>query len=218
MMEINKILEEYSKVNYCGFSGEYPLQKDRMKIAKEYLSKYWIDRKSYQNSVVPLLNRIFENIELGIETKRVLHSRFSIVPRSGDRLLDEEEFRIINKIQNKLQEKQLFIIQNEKRLLDNSMFIKLGFPSNLSWDEISNGAFIPNVIFNMPYNEYMMFGESAKWGCYSDLETDPQLNIWGVSEECFELIPDIMPVDIDEIEYVKNNLPSHYRNILQKNE
>ncbi|MEA1786482.1 hypothetical protein U1E44_10300 [Arenibacter sp. GZD96] len=182
MIEYIRHIEEYLNYWYSSFSKLVPESEwGNQKLAEEYLQKYWLTENEYQNIWKPIQDKIF--IQQKGLPDLIFTSNYKMIPLIGGCLFVKEDFEQLQKVIKNIGETHFVIIQNTQDFTEGEPMFRMKFPIDITWEELISGNYISAVLFEMHYNEYFVFGASAKWGKYSATEYEHPLDILGFNPE-----------------------------------
>ena len=82
----------------------------------------------------------------------------------------EEHFGYIKTIAKAFDDQYFYIIEDESCEEHADAALQLRIPTDISWEEMSDGGFVSDVAFNMFHNNYLVYGENGYWGRWCDYE------------------------------------------------
>ena len=213
MIEYARHLEEYINYWYGDFSklvseSEWGDQK----LAGEYLEKYWLAENEYQNVWKPIQDKTF--IQQKGLPDLIFPSNFEMIPLIGGCLFVKEDFEQLQNVIKNIGETHFVIIQNTQDFTEGEPMFRMKFPIDVTWDEMITGNYISAVLFEMNYNEYFVFGASAKWGRYSATEYEYPLDIIGFDPKYNSIFKEQFNQTKKEKEEIKSFLPPQYKKFI----
>lgn len=213
--EINRILDIYSTSWFSSFSKLVSITEwgDRKK-AEEYLNRYYISVKEYEEICSFKQSQIFNDScylpDLMYKTD------FKILALSGGCLFVKNEFEQLQKVMQKIGDKYFFVIQHTQDYEQEAPMFRLKFPVNISWQDLIAGNFISAILFEMPYNNYFVFGDSCKWGKYAANDCEYPLDIFGFKQECASLFRENFVLSPKEQNEIYGWLPLLYKELIKQ--
>lgn len=208
-MNTARIIKKYSSEYYNKMFSIWPdiSKKESIQKGKYFLQKYAMDEKVFRNECFPIMQKIYKsttdmpfNIQ-NMSIRNIFQNGYKKSILINSPLFNKDHFLAIQKIAEAYKEKNFFIIEDEMCEDSPEMAFKLKIPVNLTWEELTNGGCISDVVLNMPQNDFYVFGESGKWGRWCDYE-----NPW---------------IDYEVFGYIEDNQEVHdylYRYVLSKSE
>ena len=179
MKEYDKISKMYSSPHFSIYS--LLIEEDQWgntKKASDFLEKFWLSTKEYEDRIHKTIYEIFsntENIFPGVSFK----DNYNIFHISTANTLSEIDIELIKKISLEYKDEHFYLIENNlKGKIKNPTF-RMKFPIDIVWGDLMTGNYISSALFEMPYNEYFIVGDSCHWGIYSTNEYYFPMNIYG---------------------------------------
>ena len=177
-MNTTKIIYKYASEYYRKMYSLRPdtNENDNIRNGIRFLQKFAIDNIVFKNECVPVMQNIFRMAANDIFNIKYMSTndlfQFGIKKRIiiNSPLFDKDRYYAIQRIAKAFKEKYFFIIEDETCENSSEIAFKLKLPVNLTWEELIGGGFVVDVIFNMPQNNYYVFGESGNWGRWCDYE------------------------------------------------
>jgi len=211
MIEYKRHIEEYFNYMHSSFSKLIPQNEwGNKKLAEEYLQRYWLTNQDYFNVWKPIQDRIF--IQNNCFPDLVFLTEFKILALKGGCLFVEEDFKKLQQIMIEIGESYFVIVQQSQDFTEGEPMFRMKFPVNISWSELTNGNYIAAVLFEMSYNEYVVFGASEKWGKYSANDYKYPLDIFGFKPEYVSIFTNIFEEYNKKI--VHEMLPPQYEGLV----
>lgn len=211
MIEYEHHIEKYSLLGYHMYSHVVPESEwGDKKLAKSYLEKYWLSQAVYDKKWHPIQDKIFTNQEKGLPAQ-VFSEQYELIALRGGFLLEEVDFKELQKCMLNLEDKHFVVIENTfGGKLDEPPF-RMKYPTNISWKELMSGNFISSILFEMFHKEYFIFSDSGVWGMYAANEYDKPLNIIGFKPEYSAIFNKNITQSKEEWKEIKENwLPPSY--------
>ena len=179
-MNIKTCLEKYSDEFYSEMYGMHP-NRDKttsLKEAKEFLARFAMDSLEYERKCVPVMRKIFlSTAESYFDIRKksmteLLREEYDFFSYQSSPLFWKESYMLIQAICKDFGDKYLYIVEEERCEECADAAFKIKLPINASWDTISRGGCITDVLFNMFRNNYYVFGDSGNWGKWCDYDND----------------------------------------------
>ncbi len=216
MIEINKLLEEYSFIGYSLYSKTITENEwGNRDIALKYLTKYFISEQEYLIKWKNILNKIFTNQEIGLP-EIVFKKKYNIIVNRGGVLFIKDEFEFLKQCIKEIGDNYIVIIQNTFGKESKIPPFRMKYPIDVSWEELNNGNFISTVLIETYTNEYFVFSESGAWGKYSANDYEYPLDIIGFTQEYSHIFQKYFKPNNEELNEIWEWLPEKYRIILNK--
>lgn len=179
-MDLDKCLNKYSDEYYSSMFGMHKNvnEFERLVQAKAFLSKYSMSDDEYTKECVPVMHEIFTySAKSKFDIRKtpvtdLFPDNFSCISYQSSPLFWKESFELVQAICKGFKEKHIFIVEEEQCEEVPEIAFKIKIPIDISWESISNGGFITDVLFNMFNNNYYVFGDSGCWGRWSDYDND----------------------------------------------
>lgn len=183
MIEYEPLINEYSCDGYSMFSKAVSRARWGDKsAATEYLQKYWLAEREYEDRWRKLLDRVFVNRNDGLP-RLSFTCGFEVLIRRGGCLFVEDEFRCLQRCMVAAGDKQLVIVENTLGQQSTEPTFRMKYPSNVSWEELNSGNFASAILIEMPHKEYFVMGDSSGWGKYAANDYEFPLDVLGFREE-----------------------------------
>jgi hypothetical protein len=217
MNEYQEHLNEYKSEYYFTYSRLSENEWGNIKIAKAYLQKYWLSENEYKNFWLPIQRNIFNEHSNGLPSFMFCDG-FQVFPLIGGVLFTKADFEALQSCMNTFGDTYFFVIQNSFEQIGSSLVpnFRMKYPANITWDELMGGNFISTVLFEMPHNDYFVFGSKGLWGKYVANDFDTPLDLIGVKSKYAPIFENKFPLSEEEKEVIKKVLPQEYiiKNIL----
>ena len=211
-MEITECLNKYSDCYYEDMFGSSYNKKttDGLSRASKFLSDFALSAYEYQQECVPIMEKVFKSLKTGefkIRTSPVsmlFQPDYETTLHIFSPMFTEDSYHYIQKICQACGDSYFYIVEDS----DEDAAFQLKIPATTSWEQLQSGGFISAVLFNMPYNNYRIFGDSCSWGIWCDYE-----NSWA-DYEIFGSKPDIqeirnynqqMALSVEDYSYMQNH-------------
>ena len=192
-MNIQKCLSIYSDKYYrlmFGLHQELDFESSYKK-AEAFLNHYAITTESELSACHQIMHKMFTHSEkdsffVEKDTPRNLFVEgVNLFAQISSPLFWAEHFSYIQKIGMAMGDRFFYILEEEACEADVDVAFKMKIPIDISWEELADGGFISDVVFNMFHNNYYVFGDSGKWGRWCDYENDwMDYEIFAYSEMC----------------------------------
>lgn len=89
----------------------------------------------------------------------------------------EEDFNRFRNILNTVGDKYFVVIRHTDEH-DDASPLRLKFPSNITWEEITSGNYISSVFLFTSRFKYYIISESGNWGKVTDNDFHYPVDIW----------------------------------------
>ena len=178
MTEYSEHIAFYQNYKHTSYSALVPSDQwgDRQK-AKAFLQKYWLTAHEYSTVWKPIQDRIFVSQEN--DTNSYFQPEFTLIKLVGGCLFLEADFKQLQKAMLAVGETHFVVIQTSQNFTQGEPMFRMKFPVEISWGELMSGNYISAVLFEMNYNEYIVFGNSGKIGKYAASDQLPAQDIIG---------------------------------------
>lgn len=206
-MEYEFILNNYAHESYRALSiVPKGFDVNDSKKASSFLDKYWLTNSEYEHAVRHIERKMFITNGTGLPSM-LISPNYEILAMSGGVVFNEEEFLYLQKYLKAVGEEYFYIIEE----VENKDFIpiRLKFPSNITWEELSSGSYISMILLHYMFGTFKLLGSSGLWGRYSD-------NHWSTDIWCFknldsnELTTYLKKEMINDEPFVKETLSTQY--------
>lgn len=180
-MNIEKCLNNYCDAFYHEFWGinhQLANHEVLMQQAIVFLNQYAMNKFVYKDVCTPVMQKIFKVSPSEIFDIRVMpmtemiEDGFDYFSYHSSPLLWKESYELIQKVCAEYGDKYIFIVEEEECESSPDSAFKLRIPVCKSWEELSNGGYISDVLFNRPNCNYYVFGDSGMWGKWCDYDNN----------------------------------------------
>lgn len=178
-------------------------------VAIDYLERYWLSLPEYLKIAKPVQDQVFINQDVGLPSI-VFPPQFDLHVLRGGCLFVPDEFARLQECTRSISENFLFVIENTFAGRVKEPTFRMRFPSDISWDEISDGNFISSILLEMPHKEYFVFGESGAWGKYVANDYKFPLDVLGFKPEVSKVFMDNFKISETECRELLNVIPPAY--------
>lgn len=178
-MDIEACLDCYCDPFYHEFYGinkEITDNKVLCEQSRDFLLKYALNESEYSNQCVPILRKVFgylpeQQFDVSSMPLSDMKSEdcFSFSYFSSP-LLWNDTYELIQEICKESGDRNIFIVEEACCEKIRGIAFKLRIPVCVSWEELSNGGYISDVLFNMHNHNYYFFGDSGNWGRWCDYD------------------------------------------------
>lgn len=134
-----------------------------MEIALEFIDKYWLSVDMFNNKWNPVFQTVFPEAQLS-KSKMMFNEDFVYMAFAGGQLFVEDDYNKLINCMRLLGEESFVIIENS--CFEKEPQLRFVFPVSLTWEELSNGAFMSAALLNLFHKDYFVIGNSGKWGKY----------------------------------------------------
>ena len=177
-MNITDCLKKYSDDYYTQMFVSHTQMRfeESYNNAYAFLRNFSIEENDFERNCLPIMQQIFllslnDAFDIySMDLCQVFQHNYNLKVHILSPILTSETFPMIQRICKAYREKYFYVVEKEYPDENNDTAFKLRFPTNISWMELINGGFISDILFNMPYNQYYVFGESSNWGIWCDFE------------------------------------------------
>jgi len=161
MKEFTKHLKFYRVYGHSGLSKLVPENTwGDIELATSFLDKYWLNLSEYKSVWKPIQGYVTRNSGF-LENSKEINI-------DGGRLFTKDQFHKLQKCLLDIGEKEFVIIQIGQKFNSGEPQFRMKFPVNVTWEELIKGNYISAVLFEMPYNEYLVYGKKREWSRYSN--------------------------------------------------
>lgn len=210
-MEITSCLNKYSDFYYEDMFGSSASKSiDGFNHASRFLSDFALSTDEYQDDCVHKMQKVFFPVgdaDFDIRTSPVsmlFQPDFKTTLQISSPMFTEETYHLIQKICQVCGDRFFYIVEDSNE--DTAFQLKI--PVTTTWKQLQSGGFVSAVLFNMPYNNYRIFGDSCNWGKWCDYENSwSDYEIFGNKLD----IPEIrkyhqqMALSVEDYLYMRNN-------------
>lgn len=178
-MNIEKCLGLYCDIFFHEFWGINQQIKDEESLrlqAIDFLKQYSLNDLEYKDNCVPVMKKVFRcSPEMSFDVSmmsmsELIEEGFEYFSYYSSPLFWKESYELIQKISRECGDNNIYIIEDESCEKESDVAFKIKIPVSKSWEDLSNGGFIADVLFNMPNHNYYVFGDSGKWGKWCDYD------------------------------------------------
>ncbi len=181
-------------------------------LALEYLDRFYLFDGTYRSKYKEIQYAIF-NSETRSFPEFVFLKEYLLFPILGGLAFVEEDFRMLKMLRQLTKDNELLVIMNNvDKNNEATPPLRFKFPLDCSWSDLMSGGVFSTILFEMPHNDFFVFGDAGKWGKYvaNDLETP--LDIWGVLEDFVGTFGRRL-VDFEvESQGVMTSIPTEFKN------
>lgn len=172
-MNIEKCLENYCDAFYHEFWGinQEITDDELLRLqAIDFLHQYAMNELEYEDICTPIMQKIFKSFgEIVFDVSampiaEIIKEGFEYFSYYSSPLFWKESYELILQICKEYGDKNIFIVERENCEKDPDVAFKIKIPVYKSWEDVSNGGYITDVLFNRPNCNYYVFGDSGKWG------------------------------------------------------
>ncbi len=230
-MNIEKCLKAYSDIFYHEMYGiNHHINSKRLleQQSIDFLNSYGMSDSEYRNTCFPIMERIFkfnprEIFDLRRESvSNLFCGSFNFFAYHSSPLFWKRTYEMIQNICKECKDCYIYIIEAECCEEDTDIAFKIKIPACFSWEKISCGGYITDVLFNMFQKNYFVFGDSGKWGRWCDYDNDIiDYEIFGFKllNKSISDYKDFYSISYDEFReynYIPNNLKVGFWNNIKK--
>ena len=214
MTEYTRHIEEYLTYSHSSFSKSIHLDKwGNKQLAEKYLEKYWLPEQEYRTIWKPIQDKIFyQDASL---PELVYRPDFEIIALRGGCLFEEKDFKDFQKSLEEIGEQYFVVIQHSQEFTKGEPMFKMKFPVSITWEELTSGNYVSAVLFQMNYNEYLLFGLKGNWGKYSATDYDNPLDIIGFKPYLASIFNRYFKSAKEEFEQIREWLPDDYKLLIK---
>ena len=123
-----------------------------------------------------ILNSYFRNLR-----DRVFKEDFDFIVTPGSTFLRKQELELLQSCMKITEDKYFIAIEDvEVNPMQNVRYwfaVAFRFPSNVSNEDIMSGGWLSWDVFNRPIRNFRVFGDSGRWGVYSEYDYEMPLVI-----------------------------------------
>lgn len=159
-------LEKYSSEFYFMFSSMKEVDWGDKSIARNYLERYWLNRKFYNENWRNLFKSVFD-LDKRLPDM-IFKKDFEYITLLGGVMFEQTDFERFAKCIKEVGDKEFKIIQDTFGMdhEDKKTSFKMKYPVTIEWNELISGNFISTFLFEVPENNYYILGDSGQWGMY----------------------------------------------------
>lgn len=179
-MNIETCLEKYSDKFYSLMYGvnDRMSPEESMEKAKAFLLQYAMSDQEYREICLPVMQKIFRcspdkcfNIQ-AMTISEMFRNDFVYFSYQSAPLFWKESYELVLSICKNCGDHNIFIVEEERCEECPTSVFQIKIPVGIPWNDISDGGFITDVLFNMFRNNYYVFGDSGSWGKWCDYDND----------------------------------------------
>jgi hypothetical protein len=153
-----------------------------------YFDKYWLNKEEYIEKWLPIQNKIFDS-KAKYFPDMMFNSDFQLIALRGGLIFTEEDFYLLQNCMNQTGDKYFVIVQNcsEENPHQEQPPLRFKYPANVTWDELMSGGLVSLELFQYPFKEYFVFGDTGTWGKYVANDYEKPLDIIGFKKNYSEV-------------------------------
>lgn len=150
-----------------------------------YFERYWLDRGEYMEKWLPIQNTIYDVAGDHFPDVK-FKSTFEIIPLRGGLIFTEGDFALLQQCVQQIGDSHFVIVENgnEYNPHHGQPLLRFKYPANITWDELTSGGYVSQELFQTPFKEYFVFGNTGTWGKYVANDYAYPLDIIGFQKEC----------------------------------
>ena len=180
-MNTEKCLSNYCDCFYHEFWGinrQITNEGVLMQQSIDFLHQYAMNDFEYKDICIPVMRKVFKfspEKPFDVNTMTMsdmIEENFEYFSYHSSPLFWKESYELILKICAEYGDQNIFIVEEECCEKDPDSAFKIRIPVGKSWNEVSNGGYITDVLFNSSNRNYYVFGDSGKWGKWCDYDND----------------------------------------------
>src|SRR5882724_1461868 len=210
MNEFEEIINKYCSKYFLLYSSIEETQWGNKEVAKNYLDKYGLKESEYHAVWKPIQDQIFINQNESLP-EMVFNDDFKLLAIKGGVLFEKEDFQDLQACLLEIGENSLVIIENTFGRSKETP-LRMKFPPNITWEELMSGNFISSVLFEMPHNEYFVFGQTGAWGKYTANDYEKPLDIIGFKSHYSYIFQKYFQQSNEDWNEIHEWLPPKYKN------
>ena len=134
-------------------------------LAEEYLKKYWLSSTEFEQKWRPLKEQIFRTQPRGLPAW--FSAEYEMTAWIGGGLFFQKDFEDLQSCFLRTGDRQFVVIENSFYGTPQEPPLRLRYPVDISWSELTSGNYISAILCFATHKEYFVFGDSAKWGKYA---------------------------------------------------
>lgn len=178
-MNIEKCLDYYSEsFNHEFWSIDSQIVDENVlrRQALDFLRHYAMSDSEYKDLCTPVMQTVFRfslerTFKIGsMALDEMFEDGFEYFSYNSSPLFWKESYELLMKVCMEYGDKNIFIVEEESCEKDPEVAFKIKIPVGKSWEEISKGGYITDVLFNMPNHNYYVLGDSGMWGKWCDYD------------------------------------------------
>ena len=180
-MNIEKCIENYCDTFYHDFWGINHLLTDE-KILKQqaidFLNQYAMNDLEYSCYCVPLMRKVFKfmpeiKFDFSVMTMAdMIEEGLEYFMYNSSPLFWKESYELIQEVCAIYGDKNIFIVEEECCEKVPSSAFKIKIPVGVTWERVSNGGYITDVLCKSPNCNYYVCGDSGQWGKWCDYDNN----------------------------------------------
>ena len=215
------MIEYKEHINIFSLEGSWWFSKltsesdwGNLSIARDYLKKYWLCKDEYNIKWRHIQSKVFKELDHSLP-HLIFQESFDLTAIKGGCLFLKEDFEILQQCLLEIGEKYLILIENTFNDKLEEPAFRMKYPSDITWEEFTNGSFISSTIIEHPHKEFYVFGESGKWGKYAANDYEWPLDIIGFKPDYESVFRNSFEQSPEEWDEIKEWLPPKYREIIK---
>jgi len=210
-----KILDYYSSEYYFTYSqmddSEIAEWKNR-EIAAKYMENYWLSEEEYQGVWKPAQVELYDPLALSYPDL-LFRRDFNIFPFDGGLTLNQRSLEKVKSLVKASSEDNFVLIQNSI-VSENPGFeptLRIKYPLSVSWEDLMSGGYISTVLYEMPHNDYFVFGNSGLWAGYVSNDYENPVLLLAIDDSLIGHVTDMLANPEDDAEELKKVIPNNYK-------
>jgi hypothetical protein len=143
-------------------------EEETRALTELYFQKYWLRKSEYFDYWLPTRNRIFEVSGPNFPAVR-FRPGFEVIFLRGGCLFTKDDFLTLQTCLRITGDEYFVVVENIdfEKPHHGEPPLRFKYPADISWDELSSGAYVSQELLETPVKEYFVFGNTASWGRYS---------------------------------------------------
>ena len=163
---------------------------------------------------LPVQTKIFDNVSDSLR-KMVFKDGLELLVLNGGCLFWKRGFETLQQCMINMGEESFVVIENKfDNRWDKEPSFNMKFPCSISWDELMGGDFISYILLDGLMKEFMVYGQSDKWGRYSACNFRSPVDVVGFRPVYRGLFCDNLNDLLEPLDRIEKYLPIEYKNRL----
>jgi hypothetical protein len=181
--------------------------------ADRFLARFWMSEDEFRTRWVNRVSQVFGEGALDA-VNPMFRQSFIVRALRGGALLGEKEWNALQRCWLDTGDAYIAILEKPGSADEPPVHLKV--PTSATWADLMSGNFISAMLFEMPYKEYLVVGESATWGVFEATEHDLPVSLVGNVADHDAIFGRELRVSAEEEETIYGWLPDAYKSVVKR--
>jgi hypothetical protein len=209
MAEFEHLLDKYQTEGWRLWSQRFTASDwGDIRAARLFLERYWlasIDFPDWQRRAEDIFGpSVLSAADPTFRSDLVLRPMLGVV------VLIERDWEALRRVGKAAGDSCIVLIGQAGSAEPDDPEIRLRFPIDATWADLMSGNFVSSIVFEMPYKEYLVLGDSARWGMFSASEHEFPFNVIGSIADLEPIVRREFEIPPEEAARVRGWLPPRY--------